>query len=213
MPHKSKLAISCIQNLGSSAKKWSSVTIEDVEDEGELPYNQSSSHSDQRDLEADEPITIIGYLDDLEEELLPDLISDIPNQDSDSEVDDKFEEIREVLDLEMFANTLAEAQRVAVETEDKRLKEYNHPKHYLGNSARSKQHHRQIGRELKAKGYHLIKEWFAKQNKNSASRNASCNADVGSDEVQDSDCKERSTGTGHDGEVDDNKDPGDIDLV
>ena len=127
MPRKSKLAISHIQNLGSSAKKWSSVTIEDVEDEGELQYNQSPSHSDQRDLEADEQITIIGYLDDLKEEPLPDLMSDIPDQDSDSEVDDEFEEIREVLDLEMFANTLAEAQRVAVETEDKRLKEYNCP--------------------------------------------------------------------------------------
>ena len=154
-------------------------------------------------------------MDDLEEEPLPDLMSDIPDQDSGSEVDDEFEEIREVSDLEMFANTLAEVQRVAVETEDKRLKEYNHPKHYLGNSARSKRHHRQIGRELKAKGYHSIKEWFAKQNENSAPRNAkpSCNADVGSDEVQDSDCEERSTRTGQDGEVDDNKDPGDIDLV
>ena len=49
-------------------------------DEGELPYNQSPSHSDQGDLGADEPITIIRYLDDLEEEPLPDLMSDIPDR-------------------------------------------------------------------------------------------------------------------------------------
>ena len=131
-------------------------TIEDVEDEGELPYNQSPSYSDpttQRDLEdhslelEDDPITIIRYLDDLEEEPLPDLMSEIPDQDSDldMELDDEFEEIMDVSDLEKFANTLAEAQRVAVEAEDQRLKEYNCHKCYLGNSARIKRHHRQIG--------------------------------------------------------------------
>jgi hypothetical protein len=69
-------------------KKRSPVTIEDVEDEGELPYNRSPSYSNpttQRDLEdyslepEDDPITIIGYLDDLEEEPLPDLMSEIPD--------------------------------------------------------------------------------------------------------------------------------------
>jgi hypothetical protein len=88
MPHKYKSTISHIQNLGSNAKKRSPVTIEDVEDEGKLPYNQSPSYSDpttQRDLEdhslepEDDPITIIGYLDDLEEEPLPDLMSKIPD--------------------------------------------------------------------------------------------------------------------------------------
>jgi len=43
------------------------------------------------------------------------------------------------------------------------LKEYNCPKHYLGNSARSKRRHKQIGRELQAKGYRSIKEWFSKR--------------------------------------------------
>jgi hypothetical protein len=56
----------------------------------------------------------------------------------DLESDSEFEEISEVPALEKFANTLAEAQRVAVEAEDKQLKEYDHPKHYLGNSARQK---------------------------------------------------------------------------
>jgi hypothetical protein len=54
MPRKSKSAMSRIQNLGSNAKK-SPVTIEDVEDEGEVvPYNRSPSYSDpttQTDLE------------------------------------------------------------------------------------------------------------------------------------------------------------------
>jgi hypothetical protein len=56
----------------------------------------------------DDPITIIRYLDDLEEELLPDLMSEIPDQDSDldMELDDEFEEITEVSNLERFANRL-----------------------------------------------------------------------------------------------------------
>lgn len=153
MPHKSKSAISRTQNLQSSTKKQSSVTIEDVEDEGEVPYNLSPSNSDPTtpreledySLEAEEKTitgtTIrVGYLDDLEEEPLSDLMSDpeIPDQDSDLDVDSDNEEITEVSDLEKFTNVLAEAQRVAVEAEDERLKEYKRPKHYLGNSARTK---------------------------------------------------------------------------
>jgi hypothetical protein len=53
MPPKSKSAMSRIQNLGSNAKKRPTVTIEDVEDEGE-PYNPSPSHSnDPVDSEGD----------------------------------------------------------------------------------------------------------------------------------------------------------------
>ena len=105
----------------------------------------------------DDPVTIIGYLDDLEEEPLPDLMSEISDQDSDSDLDMELdEEIVEVSDLKKFSDMLAEAQRAAVEAEDQRLKEYNHPKHYLGNSARTKRFHRQIGRELEAKGYHSM---------------------------------------------------------
>jgi hypothetical protein len=104
------------------------------------------------------------------------------------ELDDGFEEITDVSDLERFANTLAEAQRVAVEAEDRRSKEYNRPKHYpIGNSARTKRHHRQIGRELEAKGYHSIKTWFAKQKETSGLENAICNADADLDKVPDSD--------------------------
>ena len=143
-------------------------------------------------------------------------MSEIPDQDSnlDMELDNEFEEIMEVSDLEKFANTLAEAQRVAVEAKDQRLKEYNCPKCYLGNSARTKRHHRQIGRELKAKGYHSIKTWFAKQKESSGSENASFNADADSDKVLDSDaddCEdpvESSPGTGLDSSVvDEDEDP------
>jgi hypothetical protein len=214
MPQKSESAISCIQNLGSNAKKQSPVTIEDVEDEGKLPYNRSPSYSDPTTQSAledyslepkDDPITIIRYLDDLEEKPLPDPMSEIPDQDSDldMELDNEFEEITEVSDLERFANTLAEAQRVAVQAEDWRLKEYNCPKHYLGNSARTKRHHKQIGRELKAKEYHSIKTWFAKQKESSGLENAICNADA-------DDCEEpveSSPGTGLDSVVDEDEDP------
>jgi hypothetical protein len=204
-----------------------------VEDEGELPYNRSPSYSDQITQEdsedhfveaEDDPTTIIGYLDDLEEEPLPDLMSEIRDQDSDldMESDGEFEYIAEVSDLETFSNTLAEAQRVAVEAEDQRLKEYNRPKRYHGNSARTKRHHRQIGRELEAKGYRLIKTWFEKQNE---SPDATCKD---SDGVPDSDdCEESgpqaqavesSPGMpviGLDGVVvlvDDNEDPRDIQV-
>jgi hypothetical protein len=203
--------MSRLQNLGSNAKKRPSVTIEDVEDEDE----PSSSHSnDPVDSEGDfveaedEPITIIGYLDDLEEEPLPDLVFENSDQEDsglDLESDGEFEEISEVSALEEFANTLAEAQRVAVEAEDKRLKEYNRPKHYLGNSARQKRRQRQIGRELQAKGYRSVKEWFSKRKENT-------------DEAQEPEdhegSDERSLGDGldSDDQVDD-PDPHDINLV
>lgn len=233
MPRKSKSAISRTQNLQSSTKKQSSVTIEDVEDEGEVPYNLSPSNSDPTtpreledySLEAEEKTitgtTIrVGYLDDLEEEPLSDLMSDpeIPDQDSDLDVDSDNEEITEVSDLEKFTNVLAEAQRVAVEAEDEKLKEYKHPKHYLGNSARTKRHHRQIGRELEAKGYRSVKEWFAKQNESFVSEDHSHNAKADSDEVPGSDSDSDVKGSpeiGLDGMVGDNGDPRDIqvDLV
>lgn len=214
MPRKSKSAISRIQNLESNAKKRPSVTIEDVDDEGE-PYNPSPSHSnDPIDSEGnligveDEPITIIGYLDDLEEEPLPDLVFENSGQEDsglDLESDGEFEEISKVSALEKFANTLAEAQRVAVEAEDKPLKEYNRPKHYLGNSARQKRRHRQIRRELQAKGYHSVTEWFSKRKETP-------------DEAQEPDdhegSDERSPGGGSDSDdqVDD-PDPHNINLV
>ena len=218
MPRKSKLAISRIQNLESNAKKKSPVTIEDEAD--------SDSDSEGEESTEDDPITIIGYLDDFEEEPLPDLMSEIPDQDSDLDMDDEFEEIVEVSDLEMFANTLAEAQRVAVEAEVRRLKESNRSnrsKHYLGNTARTKRHHRQIGRELEAKGYQSIKTWFAKQKESSGSENASHNAEADADEVTvpladalADDCEEpveSSPGTGLDGVVDEDEDPRDTPLV
>lgn len=210
MPRKSKLAISRLQNLGSNAKKRPSVTIEDVDDEDEH-YKPSSSHSnDPTDSGGDfmgdenEPITIIGYLDDLEEEPLPDLVSENSDQEDsglDFESDDGFEEIGEVSALEKFANTLAEAQRVAVEAEDKRMKEYNRPKRYLGNSARHKRRQRQTGRELEAKGYRSIKEWFSKRKENPEEPEEPDDHEGG---------EENSLGGGLDDQVDD-PDPSDVD--
>lgn len=144
MPHKSKLAMSRLQNLGFNAKNQPTVTIEDVEDEGEPSPSHSNDPVDSEGdfVEAgDEPITIIGYLDNLEEEPLPDLVFENSDQEDsglDLESDGEFKEISEVLASEEFANTLAEAQQVAVEAEDKQLKECNCPKHCLGNSARQK---------------------------------------------------------------------------
>ena len=68
MPCKSKSAMSCLQNLGFNAKKQPAVTIEDVEDEDEPSPSHSNDPVDSEGdfVEAgDEPITIIGYLDDL----------------------------------------------------------------------------------------------------------------------------------------------------
>ena len=61
----------------------------------------------------DESITIIGYLDNLEEEPLPDLVFENSDQEDSGlnlESDGGFEEFSEVSALEEFANTLAEVQ-------------------------------------------------------------------------------------------------------
>ena len=89
-------------------------------DDKDEPYNPSPSYSNDpidsgEDFigAEDKPITIIGYLDDLEEEPLPDLGSENSDQedsDLDLELHDEFEEISEVSALEKFANILAEAQ-------------------------------------------------------------------------------------------------------
>ena len=150
----------------------------------------------------DEPITIIGYLDNLKEEPLPDLNSDQEDSGLDLELDGEFEEISEVSALEKFANTLAEAQQVAVEAEDKQLKEYNCPKHYLGNSARQKRQQRQNGRELQAKGYHSVKEWFSKRKENTDE----------AQEPEDHEGSDDGSGLDSDDQVDD-PDPHDINSV
>jgi hypothetical protein len=138
---------------------------------------------------------------------LPDLVFENSDQEDsglnlESDSDGEFEEISEVSALEKFANTLAEAQQVAVEAEKKRLKEYNRPKHYLGNSARQRRRQRQIGRELQAKGYHSVKEWFTKRKEN---KNEAQEPDEGSDE--------RSLGGGLNSDDPDHDDPHDINLV
>jgi hypothetical protein len=149
------------------------VTIEDVEDEGDfnpLPASIDQRQSDSENLgeaytiDEDGSLTFVGFLKDLEDEPLPDFTSDSQSDDEEEDQEEDNTEIEKISDLDRFSQVLAEAQRIAVEVEDQRLKENNRPKQYLGNSARTKRRQRQIGKDLEKKGYHSIKTWFAKAN-------------------------------------------------
>ncbi|KAG6862839.1 hypothetical protein C0993_001302, partial [Termitomyces sp. T159_Od127] len=63
--------------------------------------------------------------------------------------------------LEHFTETLKRAQEVAAAAEHERTS--NRPKFYLGTSDRTRRRHRQTAKNLKKKGYILIKEAFARQ--------------------------------------------------
>ncbi|KAF8578624.1 hypothetical protein K439DRAFT_1621171 [Ramaria rubella] len=67
---------------------------------------------------------------------------DSENDDKTSEEgeDEEFEtEVRSEAALLVFAQTLAEAQRVALEVEQKKVSKHKQPKHYTGNSLQRKQ--------------------------------------------------------------------------
>lgn len=95
MPWKSNAAQSHIENLGSRAQKWPSVTIEDVEDEDDFNHKLASIDQKQSDLEhlgetfiinEDGSLTLVGFLKDLEDEPLSDFTSE-----SDYPLDDELE--------------------------------------------------------------------------------------------------------------------------
>jgi len=171
MPRKSRGARSRINNLGSKARKR---PIEDVEDEGDqlpgsisLACETSSERTYEEGFVIDEKdgsLTLVGYLSNFEEEPLPDFASDSESDDleSDEEEDDaeNYPEIQEPSDLQIFSNILIEAQRIAIEVENERLKESNRPKHHFGNSARTKRRNKRIRKDLEKKGYFSIETWF-----------------------------------------------------
>lgn len=165
MPRASKAKQSRIKNLGSRAQKQYSVTIEDVEDIPE-PVSSNLECEDAFIInEKDGSLTLVGFLEDFEDDLLSDV-----NSSSDSESDEEddrvvihnYSEIQLLSDLEQFAKILAEAQQTAVKAEDERLKDNSRPKHYLKNSARSKRRYNRIRKDLEKQGYLSVKAWFAK---------------------------------------------------
>jgi hypothetical protein len=174
MGRKSKSAKSSINNLGSRAKRRHSVTIEEVEETndsvyelGPVPKADPEHGNDGMSEEGfifegnDGSLILMGFLGDLEEESLPDFSSDSDSDEEDSEEGD-YQEVNNLSDLEQFSNILVEAQRVAVEVENERLKDSNRPKHYSKNSARTKRRQNQIRKDLEKQGYFSVKDWFSK---------------------------------------------------
>ncbi|KAF8521938.1 hypothetical protein BU17DRAFT_87508 [Hysterangium stoloniferum] len=95
MPQKSKAAQSHIKNLGSKAQKKPSVTIKDVPDDNDFNCKPVSLNLDQSNEkmyeeafivdEEDGSLTLVGFLDDFEEEPLPDLAHDLDSDDENDE--------------------------------------------------------------------------------------------------------------------------------
>jgi hypothetical protein len=157
MPRKSKAAHSRTKNLGSGVQrskqlKQASATIEEVKDTGEfVPEHVSIPRvsADQRDRRTSEEgfifedkdgsLTLVGFLEEDHSLPLADFTSEADSDEEDEMgVEDGYPEIRELSDPEEFSKILAEAQRVAVEAEDERLKDNNRPKQYFKNSARTR---------------------------------------------------------------------------
>jgi len=173
MGKKSKSAKSRAKNLGFYSKKRARVTIEDEDEvndsvqvyDSELPVDpepllKNSDYSERGFVfeDADGSLTLMGFLQ--EEECLPDFAAD---SDSESDHDDdSLAEVDLLSDLEQFTKILVEAQRIAVEAENERLKECNRPKHYFRNSARTKRRHKRIRKDLENQGYFSIKNYFLK---------------------------------------------------
>ena len=172
MPRKSKVARSRIKNLGSNAQlKKPTLTVE--EDDGfdhcEPPNQEEPDERMYQEglivHEEDGSLTLVGFLDDFEDEPLPDLANDLDSESDDEDDEspvESYPEIQELSVLKQFSKILTEAQRIAVEAEDERLKENNRAKIYLKNSARTKRRHKQIAKDLEKQGYLPIKTWFTK---------------------------------------------------
>ena len=94
----------------------------------------------------DRTFTLLDFLQDLEDSEDSESLLDFTcNPESDSDLDEELEdsaetqshysEVKTPSDLDRFSKILAEAQRIAVEAENERIKEKNRPKQYLKNSA------------------------------------------------------------------------------
>ncbi|KAF8888190.1 hypothetical protein CPB84DRAFT_1749584 [Gymnopilus junonius] len=142
-------------------KNCCSVTIEEVEDSGKFllqPILSSQVSVDQRKErrseegfifeDKDGSFTLVGFLEDFEENSLPDFTCDSDQDDDDDVcVEDDYLVIQEISDLEQFSVTLAEAQRVAVQAEHERLRDNNWPKQYSKNTAQMKQCQKKIRKD------------------------------------------------------------------
>ncbi|PPQ70445.1 hypothetical protein CVT26_013939 [Gymnopilus dilepis] len=174
-----KAAKARIQNLGTNAAKSKtkhcSVTVEEIEDSGNFvlePTEKPRSSLNQRQdseredgfifEDKDGVLTVVGFLEELEEDPLPDDADLDSDEEGDVGSEEYYEEIQEYTDLERFSNILAEAQRIAIEAEEERTKESNRPRRYTGNSARTKRRHKQLSKKLEKQGYHSITSWFTK---------------------------------------------------
>ena len=131
MGRRPKSIKSSITNLGSKTQRRHSKSLAvtndlPVDSVGDLEFrpvphvgsehrNEGISSEEGFVFKGDnESLTLMGFLGDLEEECLPDLL------DSDSESDEEdcdYQEVNNLSDLEQFTKILVEAQRVAIEAE------------------------------------------------------------------------------------------------
>ena len=70
--------------------------------------------------------------------------------------------------LEHFAAVLQRAQHVTIAAERARECGRKRPKHYLGNSGRNQRRYHQKRRQLAARGFLLVEDWFKKPSGNTA---------------------------------------------
>ncbi|KAF5310155.1 hypothetical protein D9619_010553 [Psilocybe cf. subviscida] len=203
----SKTTKSRLQNFGKHAQKQSKATSEDVPlpQTSDLPpagctTSQATNSIPQESYaisldNQEQPIYLLGILDGVEEEGLPDLadsLSEMGDSDVDSE-DGEFAymfeenedmEIQDFSELETFTKVLSEAQRIAVEAENERLKDHSRPTQYLRNSARTKRRQRAFQKDLAKKGFPSVLEWL-KKSKPAASTSTQETISVSSEDSED----------------------------
>ena len=173
MPRKSRANRARAANL-QRVKRYPSqpTSIEEIEEEN---FHGPDSHGcrdaprqDSDDIIGDDAefLEIIGCLrgsamvDDEVESSESDSESEVEGEDSDKE-----QEIHEISALEHFSDTLQKAHDLALAAERERERGKKRPKKYNKNSNQTKRRCRQKGRELAAKGFHSVKEWFTQLEK------------------------------------------------
>jgi hypothetical protein len=168
MPRKTRANHARAENLRKITRK-PKASIEEVPDEEPIPAVQVPHPL----AESHEMSTSNGHnSDDIDPELL-DIIGAlrgtamVDDEDDVSELgsendEDEIPEIQEISALEQFSSTLQKAHDLALAAEREREKGRKRPKRYHGNSLRTKQRCRQLGREFSEKGFHSVKEWFQK---------------------------------------------------
>jgi hypothetical protein len=182
MPHKNRAARARIENLGKATQKTAvgggsdedNITAPVIMLSGSMSLGTShvaASHQSAVLFSVDdlEICDIVGALhetamglgdDDPESEFE----SDHDGQDPDGNEED--DEMTEVSALEHFAAVLQRAQDVAIAAERARECGRKRPKHYLGNSGRNQRRFHQKRRQLAARGFCSVEDWFKKPSGN-----------------------------------------------